>query len=396
MTAVTRAGIVDRCTALFEDVALGVVRAWKDARPGRRAIGHLPVYAPRELVHAAGMLPVGLSGGGDRVDIVRGDAFVQSYVCHLPRSVLELGLSGRLDVLDGMLFPATCDVLRNLSGMWQILFPGRFVRYLDLPQNMDPAVAQPFWRGELAALRDGLAVLAGAPPATDAAVAESMRVYAAVRALVARLDALRVARPEAVPLVEHYLVLRAGDVLPVEDHAELLHDYLACAEAGAALALDNARVVVVGAFCEQPPVGLLRALEKSGLYVVDDDLTLGHRWLHAAPGGNGAAGDGDPLDALARAYLERSVTTAARYEPDGRRGERLVERVRAVRADGVVFCAPSFCDPALLDRPLLTGALERAGVPAMFLQYSENSGDLHAIREQAGTFSDSIKLWSHP
>ncbi len=392
-----RARIIDRCTELFEDVSLGAVKEWKEGGPGRKAIGHLPVYAPREIVHAAGMLPVGVSGGGDRVDIVRGDAYVQSYICHLPRSVLELGLGGKLDALDGMLFPATCDVIRNLSGMWQLLFPTKYARYLDLPQNMDPAVAQPFWRGELAALRDGLAALAGTPPASDATIAESLAAYRAARRLVDRLDELRMAKPHVVPLVELYLVLRAGDVLPVEAHAQLLADYLRSAEQSEAVPMDNARVVVVGAFCEQPPLGLLRALEKAGLYVVDDDLTLTHRWFRTGGAGrvNGAA-SADPLGWLAGAYLTQSVTTAPRYEPDGRRGERLLERVREVMADGVVFCAPSFCDPALLDRPLLTGALERAGVPAIFIQYAENAGDLHAIREQAGTFSDSIKLWSQP
>jgi benzoyl-CoA reductase subunit C len=57
--------IVQRCEALFEDLDLGVVKAWKAAVPGRKAIGYMPVYVPRELVHAAGMLPVGILGGGD-------------------------------------------------------------------------------------------------------------------------------------------------------------------------------------------------------------------------------------------------------------------------------------------------------------------------------------------
>jgi len=28
------------------------------------------------------------------------------------------------------------------------------------------------------------------------------------------------------------------------------------------------------------------------------------------------------------------------------------------------------------------------------MQYAENSGQMQPIREQAGTFADSIKLWS--
>jgi nitrogenase molybdenum-iron protein alpha/beta subunit len=29
------------------------------------------------------------------------------------------------------------------------------------------------------------------------------------------------------------------------------------------------------------------------------------------------------------------------------------ERVSAAKADGIIFAAPSFCDPALLDQPML-------------------------------------------
>ena len=95
----------------------------------------MPVYVPRELIHAAGMLPVGILGGGDALEVIQGDAYYQSYICRIPRSTIELGLTGRLDCLDGMLFPSICDVIRNLSGMWQILFKDKYVRYVDVPQN---------------------------------------------------------------------------------------------------------------------------------------------------------------------------------------------------------------------------------------------------------------------
>ena len=42
---------------------------------------------------------------------------------------------------------------------------------------------------------------------------------------------------------------------------------------------DNCRVVVTGLFCEQPPLNLIKSLELSGCYVVDDDLMLVTRWL---------------------------------------------------------------------------------------------------------------------
>ena len=62
-------------------------------------------------------------------------------------------------------------------------------------------------------------------------------------------------------------------------------------------------------------------------------------------------------------------------------------------ADGIVFCAASFCDPALLDRPQLQKACDEAGIAHINFQFHENTGQFKVIKEQAGTFSDSIKLW---
>ena len=53
---------VDRAERLFADLGLAEVRAWKDKHPGRPALGHLPVYAPRELLAACETLPACLTG----------------------------------------------------------------------------------------------------------------------------------------------------------------------------------------------------------------------------------------------------------------------------------------------------------------------------------------------
>jgi benzoyl-CoA reductase subunit C len=382
------AKLVDHAERLYEDLELDCVARWKGGDPGRKAIGYMPIYVPRELVHAAGMLAVGVMGGGDQLEIIRGDAYFQSYLCHIPRSTIELAITRRLDVLDGMLFPSICDVIRNLSGMWTLLFPDRYVRYLDVPQNFDPEVGGRFWGTELESLRQDLARLAGRP-IPDADLRRSIETYNENRRVLRALYRARSQRPWSLPTPELYLVLRAGCVLPPEEHTELVRNYLELAPLETDREeKDHSRVVLVGAFCEQPPVPLLRTLERAGCWIVDDDLLLGHRWLT-----EDVRVPGDPLRNLVEAFLEHSASTASRFEPERRKGDSLVASVRRNRAEGVIFCAPSFCDPALLDQPMLAAALDREGIPYTQFKYSEDTGQLAAIREQAGTFSDSIRLW---
>jgi len=383
------ASLLDRCRTLVEDLSLGAVKTWKQEHPGSLAIGYLPIYVPRPMLEAQGCLPVAVFGGGDQVEIIRGDSYFQSYICHLPRSLVELFLRGDLDALDGMLFPSICDVVRNLGGIWTLLAPDRFTAYIDLPQNFDPEVGGRFYTDQMLAIARELEQH-GALPLTDEALTTAIAAENRRREALAELDELRRAEPWRAPASEVYLAVRAGAVLPTEEHTALLGEITDAFRRRAARPYDNVRVVVAGSFCEQPPLALIRTLEKAGCDIVVDDFQLGFRFVEGAI--DVAPGE-RPLDALARAYLERGVATASRYIGEGTKGEHLIERVRAVDADGVVFSAASFCDPALLDQPMLERALDRAGIPYTSFKFSENTGQFGVIREQAGTFSDSVKLW---
>ena len=385
----TTATIVARCQELFDDLHFGAVKSWKAAAAGRKAIGYMPLYVPRELGHAAGMLPVGILGGGDQLEVIQGDAYYQSYICRIPRSTIELGLTGRLDCLDGMLFPSICDVIRNLSGMWQILFKDKYVRYFDVPQNYEDGVGGEYYRHELEILRDDLGRLAGAP-VTDQALRRSTALYNENRQVIRDLYAYRSAKPWQAPTSEVYLLLRAGMILPVEEHTAMVRDYLAAAEAEKRPVRDNARIVINGAFCEQPPLGLIKSIEMAGCYIVDDDFMLVTRWLL-----EDVPLEGDPLEQLSLAFLHHSAASSAKYEPRREdKGRFMLESVKRNAAEGVVFACPSFCDPALLERPMLQEVLARHKIPTTAFKYAENSGQMAPIREQAGTFADSIKLWS--
>jgi benzoyl-CoA reductase subunit C len=384
----TAAQLAAHAEDVYRDYRLGAVREWKKANPGP-AIGYMPIYVPRELLHAQGALPVAILGGGDDLEIIRGDAFYQSYICHIPRSTIELGLNGSLDCLDGMLFPAICDVIRNLSGIWKMQFPGKLVRYLDVPQDFERELGGAFYRRELAALAEDI-VAHGAKPYDESALRLSIGTFNENTGLVRELYALRRNEPWKVPTSELYSVLRASLVVPVEESTSMLRRYLHLSRSDSERApMDQARIVFTGPFCEQPPLGLIKSLERAGCYIVDDDFLQIHRFLrHDVPL------DSDPLDNLVTAFLSDAIASPTRFIDRDEKGRDLLERVKDSRAEGVLFGAPSFCDPALLDQPMIVKALEREGVPWTAFKYSENGGQFQVIREQAGTFADSIKLWS--
>jgi len=387
VTPTTRTQIVDWATEIYEDLDFTVVHQWLDEKPGRKAAGFLPVYAPKEIIHAAGMLPVGIHGNGS-IEIIRGDAYYQSYICHLPRSVVELAESNRLDFLSAALFPSTCDVIRNLSGMWQIMFPDMYVRYLDLPQVADRELGAQFWQRELSVIREALGKIANVN-VDDERLRASVVVYNEVREVIGQLYALRSKQPWKVPTEELYLLLRAGEVVAPEVFMARARAYLQAAENSDERIKDRTRVIIVGSFCEQPPLGLIKTIERAGCYIVDDDFLAGNRFFADA-----VPTAGDPAANLATTFTASAIKTSVLYEPDPNGKRTLMQqRAKAAGADGIIFCAASFCDPALLDRPMLREGAEAAGIPCIAFKFAENSGQFQQFREQAGTFSDSIKLW---
>lgn len=380
--------IIKQCQALFEDLNFGAAREWKAAEPDRKVIAFMPIYVPREIIHAAGMLPLGVFGGGDQLEVIQGDAYYQSYICRIPRSTIELILTNRLDFVDGMLFPSICDVIRNLSGMLKMIRPEVYSHYFDVPQNYRDEVGGEYYTNELQELRHGLEQLGG-KEISDNALRESIAVFNENRKLINQFYAMRAQQPWMIPATEAYLLSRAGMMMPVEQHNQMLIDYMSAVTEEDRPIRDNCRVVLSGMFCEQPPLNLIKSIELAGCYVVNDDFMLINRWLTEE-----VPTDGDPIKNLATTFLHHSVKTSATYEEkEEEKGQYLVEAVRRSGAEGVIFAAPSFCDPALLERPMLQDALNEASVPYIAFKYAENSGQMQPIREQAGTFADSIKLW---
>lgn len=381
--------ILKECETLAFDLNFSKAKKWKAERKDRALVGYLPIYVPREIIYAANALPVGIMGAGDRKQIIKGDAYYQSYICHLPRGIIEMALDTNLQDFDGFLFPAICDCVRNLSGMFKLSKKGKFQRYFDYAQNFDPFIGGTFYRQEMEKVLDDIFQINGVKAITEA-LNKGIALYNKNRILIEKIYSIRQEFPWRLSAVETYHILRAGITIPVEEHNEMLEQIVEHISKERGEPMDNIRVVVSGSFCEQPPIGLIKSIELAGCYIVDDDFMLGSRWIQ----GNIKDNSNDPLEALTDAYLNQSTFASCYYDVGNPKGKRLVELVKKRKADGVIFSAASFCDPALLDRPEMQKECDKANVPHINFQFHENTGQFKVIKEQAGTFSDSIKLWA--
>jgi benzoyl-CoA reductase subunit C len=368
--------VIARC----HELALRTAIPEDEATP---AVGYFPVYFPAEIVHAAGMLPWALLGGGNRVEVRYADARIGSFVCSICRSTTELGLNGSLKGMKAFFTQPICDAAKHMAGIWGRNFAEQESQLLALPQNLASSGAVRYVADEYQRLRGVLEEQVG-HAISDAAISASVRVFNENRRLQRELYRIRREEPARLSTVENYLLVRAGTRVRAERHNEMLCQALRLLPLREVRSLDKPRVVFVGGFCEQPPLEMLETIEDV-CFIVDDDLLLGQRWIT-----EDVPEEGDPVWALAESYVNRSASSPVQYDARKPKEEMLLRMLREARAEAAIVSAAKFCEPGLDDQLALSRRLDAEHIPSLVLEFEEKMTSFEQMAMQVETFAESL------
>lgn len=365
------------CRELYEDASFPTVRRWREA--GGKVAGHFQVYFPEELAHAAGLLPVKVRGAA--VDAMQAESRFGSYLCSIIKTSLELALSNRLP-LDLFVSHPICDAARNLAAVWarNASYPAQI---LYLPQNANSAHAPAYLADEYRRVLADLETIAGRK-VSDGELRRSIEVFNRNRRLLRDLYDLKREAPWRVAADEAYVLVALAGLLPREEHNELLEWVLPRLAERPARRQDRIRVVFEGGFCEQPPLDLVRMIGQS-CYLVDDDLLIGLRWITSD-----VPVAGDPVAALAEAYLERSSYSPVQHDLRKPKEKMLLERIRGARAEAAIVAAAKMCEPGLEEQVAYTRSLDEHGIPYFVTEFQETMTSFDALEIQLETFVENL------
>jgi len=338
----------------------GYARDWK-ARTGGKVVGTLCSYAPEELIFASGALSFRVFGRGGAIS--RADAHLQAYSCSLVRGALEDALAGRLDFIDGMVFPHTCDSIQRLSDIWRMNAGTGFHMDVVMPVKLNTDSARHYMVAVIKKCRAELEKALG-QAITDADLEQAVRVYNGIRAGMEKLYRLRNERPGLIPGSLMHAVVRASMVMDRNDFLDALNRLLADLSQSDKTAQESGkRLLLAGGVCNLPD--LYGLIEKAGGSIVGDDLCTGSRQLTGR-----IDTDGDLTAAIARRYARRAICPA-KHGGITARGDELVRMARDARAQGVIFLYLKFCDPHAFDYPYLKQMLEAEGIPSLLVELEE-------------------------
>lgn len=346
-------------------------------------IGYFPVYFPEEIVHASGLRPHALLGGGNTTEVRLADARIGSFVCSICRSTTEQGLNGTLRPMKGFFAQPICDAAKHMAGIWGRNFPQQPSQLLALPQNANSAAAARYVYDEYQRLRSVIEGWTGRR-ITDEAIQASIHIYNEHRRLQRELYRIKCNEPARLPAVEAYLLIRAGTRLRKEEHNALLREALNLLLERPVRPHDKPRVIFLGGFCEQPPLEMIEAIEDA-CFVVADDLLLGQRWITSD-----VPEVGDPVWALAESYIERSASSPVQYDARKPKEQMVMRMLQDARAEAAIIAAAKFCEPGLDDQLALSRHLDAQQVPCLVLEFEEKMTSFEQMAMQVETFAESL------
>lgn len=321
-------------------------------------MGVFPAIYPRELLWAFNILPVEV--WDPPVDGDQARAHLQPYICSVVRTGLGLILSGRIDGLDGLLFPHTCDSIQNAASIVHDYLETDLPSFFfQLPREPYSAASKPYYRAQLEHLAESLSRIFGPPDQAELELrtAQGERI----RARLAELYALRSSGLSTLSNSDFYSLLRKSEYFWPDDlEADLDQAFVGFND----FPEQDSPAVLLSGIRPGPP-GLIELFDELGVRLGLDDLLSG---LRRIPRPNGSEKNpGEPLERLTQAYFNLPPCPTRNSSIEDRLAY-LTELVELGSARGIIFNTVKFCEPELFDLPNLTAGLKAAGVSCLVIE----------------------------
>ncbi len=177
------------CLSWFDEMTDHCLEyAEASAAKGKRIVGIMCEYTPREIILAAGAVPVCLCGGFASM-IPPAEAELPANLCPLIKSTYGFSVERAnpfLEMADLLVAETTCDGKKK---MYELLAKRHAMHVLELPQKPDDPDALAHWVAELRKFRQALEKRFR-KPITDAALRKAIRAMNAERKVRRTLAAL--------------------------------------------------------------------------------------------------------------------------------------------------------------------------------------------------------------
>ncbi len=348
------------------------------AATGKGAVGIMPIYAPEEMIHATGYLPMGIWGAQGKT-VSKARTYLPPFACSIMQQVMELQCEGAYDELSAVLFSVPCDTLKCLSQKWKGTSP---VIVFTHPQNRGLEVANDFLVEEYELVKKQLESILDVK-ITNLDIEKSIVIYNENRAVMREFVKLCADYPQVINTVNRHAVFKARQFMLKEKHTELVKELIAEVKAMPVQPWDGKKVVVTGILLE--PNQLLEIFDEFKIAIVDDDLAQESRQIRV----DVLDGEQGPLYRLAKVWQQMYGCSVATDTKKGR-GKMLMTKQVQSNADAIIVAMMKFCDPEEWDYPVMYREFDEADVKNITIEVDQEISSFDQIKTRLQSFVENI------
>ena len=368
----------------FSEHCLAALEKTREA--GTPVAGVYCIYAPIELIRAAGAVPIGLCGKR-QAPIQAAEEVLPASLCPLIKSSYGYAKTDTCPYFaaaDFVIAETTCDGKKK---MYEFLGRIKPVHLMHLPYDQSLPEALRFWRSEAQRLAEFLAAQGGRP-VNDDRLLEEVRIQNAVRSLLADIVRINADGPALLTGMQLLPVLESKGFMveaePYLDALTALRDELAQLRSSGAAGVParRPRIMLTGVPVGKGSHKVLQLIEESGGVVVCLDNCSGIKGLDAP-----VPTEGNLLENVARRYLD---IPCACMSPNPGRVRTINGLCRDFRVQGIVDLTWQGCHGFNVESRIVREEAERLDVPFLQIETGYSESDTEQIRTRIEAFLEAI------
>ena len=363
---------------------------------GKKVIGYTCMFAPIELILAAGGIPVRVSSGWyDTAKL--GDRIVPVEVCPVIRSTIGtkmVDLSPYLELSDAIITTLTCDGMTKLS---EILADYKLIWTMCPPRVKDSPQSMTLWNEEVKTIKRKIEFFIRTK-ITRKNLRSSIELLQKATKAFRRLQDIRKG-PPVIMGRDAMLVNQTSMWDNIQRWTEKTEELCNELEKRAhkenwACPPDTPRVMITGTPMIWPDNWKLpNIIEESNPpgILIADELCSGDRFLHDPVGVDEWTMD-DMLNAIAERYLLTSICPCFTSEDGNKdRINWLLNRTKEFKIDGVIYYVVRGCMLYAIEYMEIKRVLDRIGVPVYYLDTEYTREDVGQIKTRVEAFLEMLE-----
>lgn len=352
---------------------------------GRTAIGYNCSMVPEPLLSVDGIFPVCLRAP-EAEDTETANFYLSAFNCSYSRSILQNGIDGEYNFLDGVVFSESCVHIDRVEFTLRDIGLGKdhkkFLSYVIGMPKKDAKATMDVLVEDLRRLGDKLAETYNVDT-SDKSVLEAIKKRNRFVTLLKEIGDLRLADRPKITGTEWHTVYAACKTAPEDLLIEPLTKLKAALDKRVPITAKLPRVMVMGSDIDNPAFTAL--IEAQGCLVVADRYCFG-----SLPGLETIPEEGDPYRNLAEHYL-RTSQCPRMMEKSGDRVDYMLGLIKDYHVDGVIFEVMKFCDLWGWEALKAERAVKEIGIPSVKFEREYRFSSEGQMRTRVQAFIERIR-----